>query len=174
MRELAKLGYIVLVLFVSAGLVTAQSLAEVAKKEKKRRQTNQSEAKQVITDRELAGGYGGLPTATAQASSDAADESEDAASTGEESEEAEPQDETKTREYWEGRAGAAKEKIAGLEKKLAEDDWGTGQRAGVDPRGLNNLTSRQKAEQDLAAARAELEAVRAEARKSGVPPGWTR
>jgi hypothetical protein len=40
--------------------------------------------------------------------------------------------------------------------------------------GANNLGSRQQAEQQLAAARAELDAVRAEARKAGVPPGWVR
>jgi hypothetical protein len=69
---------------------------------------------------------------------------------------------------------SSKEKIAKLEQQLQSEDWGGGQKVGVDPRGATNLGSRQQAEQQLAAARSELEAIRAEARKAGVPPGWTR
>ena len=84
------------------------------------------------------------------------------------------QDETKTREYWQGRVGGAKEKIANLEAELNDGDWGEGQAVGVDPRGQNNLARREQSEQQLQAARSELEAIRAEARRAGAPPGWVR
>ena len=60
---------------------------------------------------------------------------------------------------------------------IAEDVpqvFGTPNRKGVDPMGMNNLSRRQQTEQELVAARAELEAIRAEARRAGVPPGWVR
>ena len=176
MRRLRKLGFFVLAVLVTAGLATAQSLAEVAKKEKKRREANHAEAKTVITDRDLTTNYGGLPAARSRTAPSEAEESGEEASAdeGAAGDEAEAEDETKKKEYWVARVKAAKEKIKRLEERLANEDWGEGQRFGVDPRGLNNLTSRQKTEQELAAARAELEAIRAEARRAGAPPGWTR
>jgi hypothetical protein len=63
------------------------------------------------------------------------------------------QDEKKTPEYWQNRMKGSKEKIAKLEQQLQSEDWGGGQKVGVDPRGATNLGSRQQAEQQLAAAR---------------------
>jgi hypothetical protein len=177
MRILRNLALTAVVLALGAAFAQAQSLVEVAKKEKERRSKNKAEASRVITDRELAGNYGGLPATSTTSTSQTAAEGEEGSTTtasGEQGEENEEQDETKTQEYWQNRVKASKDKIAKLEQQLQSDDWGQGQRVGVDPRGQNNLGQRQQVEQQLAAARQELEAIRVEARRAGVPPGWVR
>ena len=171
MRSFRTLVLTTLVLGLGSAVASSQSLAEVAKKEKERRGKNSSESKRTITDRELASSFSGLPTSSTvqtPASGDATAAAEGKAG------ETPAQDETKTEAYWQNRVKGSKEKIAKLEQQLQSEDWGGGQKVGVDPRGANNLGSRQQAEQQLAAARSELEAVRAEARKAGVPPGWVR
>lgn len=177
MREMRRFVLLLVTLALSAGLASAQSLAEVAKKEKQRRTTNASDSTTVITDRELTRSYGGLPTtlpsSTSSATGDSA-ESEDASGSESRDDDGEAEDETKTEEYWQNRVSGAKEKIARLEAEVNSEDWGDGQRFGVDPMGQNNLSRRQQSEQQLQAARAELEAIRAEARRAGVPPGWVR
>ena len=170
MRVIRTFALLVTTLALSAGLAFSQSLAEIAKKEKERRDTNKTESKTVITDRELVQSYGGLlpttrPSSTTDGDGEAANT--DVTAEGEEDE----VDETKTQEYWQNRVGGAKEKIAKLENELNGDDWGEGQRVGVDPRGQNNLARREQTEQQLRAARSELEAIRAEARRAGAPPG---
>lgn len=165
-----------IVLFVVAsGVAGAQSLAEVAKQEKKRRSSNTSTVKTVITERELSSSYGGLSEADAAASS--ADAQEGQAAGGDQSADDDPsevQDETRTREYWQNRVNAAKEKIARLEQQAQSESWGDGQRFGVDPMGSNNLSQTQQNEQQLQEAKAELAAIQAEGRRAGVPPGWVR
>jgi hypothetical protein len=178
MRCFRTLALTTLVLALGSAIVSAQSLAEVAKKEKERRGKNSTESKRTITDRELASSFGGLPPASSTvAQTPGSGEAAAAAGTpsteGEGSETA-PQDEKKTPEYWQNRMKGSKEKIAKLEQQLQSEDWGAGQKVGVDPRGAQNLGTRQQVEPQLAAARSELEAVRAEARKAGVPPGWVR
>ncbi len=172
MRSIRTLILTTLVLGLGAAVGSSQSLAEVAKKEKQRRDKT-SGSKRTITDRELASSFGGLPPAssTVDASSSGAS-GEATVAAGTEGQAVE--DETKTQAYWQNRVKGSKEKIAKLEQQLQADDWGQGQRMGVDPRGANNLGSRQQAEQQLAAARSELAAIQAEARKAGVPPGWVR
>jgi hypothetical protein len=149
----------------------SQTLAEVAKKEKERRGKNSTDAKRTITDRELASSFSGLPPASSTVSAPASGEGASAEAEGGE---AAAQDETKTEAYWQNRVKGSKEKIAKLEQQLQSEDWGEGQRVGVDPMGANNLGSRQGVEKQLAAARSELAAIQAEARKAGVPPGWVR
>jgi hypothetical protein len=173
MRTFRTLVLASLVLGLGAAVAWSQSLNEVAKKEKERRSKNSTESKRTITDRELASSFSGLPTASSTVQTPASGEGGTAATEGEGGETA-AQDETKTPEYWQNRVKGSKEKIAKLEQQLQSDNWGDGQRVGVDPMGANNLGTRQNAEQQLAAARSELEAIRAEARKAGVPPGWVR
>ncbi|HEY7699456.1 MAG TPA: hypothetical protein VIE88_13625 [Vicinamibacteria bacterium] len=173
MRCIRTLVLTTLALGLVSGVTSAQSLAEVAKKEKERRGKNSTGSSRTITDRELATSFGGLPPASSTVSTTPAGGEAAAPKEGEGTEGA-PPDEKKTPEYWQNRMKASKEKIAKLEETLKSDDWGAGQKVGVDPRGANNLGTRQEAEKQLAAARSELEAVRAEARKAGVPPGWVR
>jgi hypothetical protein len=159
---------------LGAASAYSQTLAEVAKKEKARRGNNSGSATRTITDRELASSFGGLPPSSTVQTPASGESGTAAAAEGNAGAEGEKKDETKTPEYWQNRVKASKDKIAKLEQQLQSDDWGEGQRMGVDPRGANNLGTRQKAEQDLAAARSELQAIQAEARKAGVPPGWVR
>jgi hypothetical protein len=158
---------------LSAGLSSAQSLVDVAKKEKERRSKldKQGEAR-VITDRELQTGSRlpeSLPTPTTEGA-------ESEASSQQEGEEGEGEDETKTREYWQTRVDGVKKKIADLEEKLQspEMNWGEGIRNDVNPIGQRNLSHRQDLESQLAQAKAELRAIQDEARRAGVSPGWVR
>lgn len=178
MKAFRTLMMVVVVLTVGAVVAGAQSLAEVAKKEKKRRETNKESATRVITDRELTYGYGGEPstssTVTVPGQEGGEGEGEGEATAGEGGDGDAQQDETQSREYWQQRISTAKTKVAGIEKQLQEGDWGDGIRPGVDPMGQNNLNKRQQLEQQLAVARAELESIQAEGRRAGVPPGWLR
>jgi len=171
MQSFRTLVLTTLVFGLGSAAAFSQSLAEVAKKEKERRGKNSSEAKRTITDRELSSSFSGLPPASSTVQTPASGEGTAAEGEGGE---AAAQDETRTEAYWQSRVKGSKEKIAKLEQQLQSEDWGAGQRVGVDPMGSNNLGTRQAVEQQLAAARSELEAVRAEARKAGVPPGWVR
>ncbi len=171
MRIQRTLLSMALVLGLGSAVASSQSLAEVAKKEKERRGKNGAESKRNITERELATSSSGIPSASSTVTQTPAS---GAAETEGEGGETAAQDETKTQAYWQNRVKGSKEKIAKLEQQLQADDWGDGQRVGVDPRGANNLGSRQQAQQQLDAARSELEAIRAEARKGGIPPGWVR
>ena len=92
------------------GVASAQSLAEVAKKERKRRDQNKAEAKRVITDRELTTGYGGLPASRSQASASGQSATDEETSAEAETEGEEPEDETKTQAYWQNRVKATKER----------------------------------------------------------------
>lgn len=160
---------------VLAGSAFAQSLAEVAAKEKKRRSEVKGTTK-VISDRELQSGRRttAIPSASASA---AGSEAEGATASDDTASGEEPEvDETTTREYWQNRVNAAHEKISALEKQLQspESDWGGGMRTDVNPLGQRNLSSRQETENQLAAARAELAQIQDEARRAGVPAGWVR
>ena len=161
-------------LAVLSGTAFAQSLTEVAEKEKKRRSEVKGSAK-VISERELQTGRREtpIPAASAAAPAEGGGEAESPAEAGEQEPEV---DETKTREYWQNRVTASKQKTADLEAKLQspESDWGGGMRTDVNPVGERNLSQRQELESQLAAARAELAQIEQEARRAGVPAGWVR
>ncbi len=165
---------IALILGFSAG-GSAQSLGELAKKEKERRAKAQSEgSSRVITERDLPT-QGGLPASLPSVPSSTGEaQTEGEEAEGEEGEE-EP-DETKSREYWQTRVGDVKKRIQDLETELAspEVNWGEGMRTDVNPLGQRNLERRQKLEGETAKARAELQAIQQEARRAGVPAGWVR
>lgn len=167
--------FLLLLLGLSVGLSSAQSLVDLAKKEKERREKNQTSETKVITDRDLQS-HGRLPetlpptTATEQGS-------EDPVAAGDEGEgEEEEQDETQNREYWQQRVEGVKKKIQDLEEQLASPDmtWNEGLRDDVNPLGQKNLSRRQELETQLAQARTELQTIQEEARRAGVPPGWAR
>ena len=143
MRGFRTLALAVVVFAMSVGFATAQSLAELAKKEKERRDANPSETKRVVTDRELARGYGELLSGLRQAEAQTQEgggEATEVASDTEESEEQE--DATQTEEHWRNRVKGVKDKIARLEQQMSAEDWGDGQRVGIDPRGQNSLVPR--------------------------------
>jgi len=159
-------------LAVTSGVASAQSLAEIAKKEKERRAANKDQPENVITERDLSSSYGGLREGEPAPADGETAQTGDSSAEGDASQEPTVEDETKTQGYWQNRISAAKEKIARLEQET--QDWGDGQRVGVDPRGTSQLARRERAQQDLEKARAELAGIQAEARRAGVPPGWVR
>jgi hypothetical protein len=156
----------------STGVSSGQSLVEVAKKEKERRSKNESESSRVITDRDLQT-HSRLPESLPGTPVEGEDEAVNEAEAGEEEPEV---DETKTREYWQKRVEGVNQKIKKLEEDLNSPDmsWGDGLRQDVNPIGQRNLSRRGELEQQLAQARAELQAIQDEARRAGVPPGWVR
>ena len=155
---------------VLSGAAYAQSLAEVAEKEKKRRTEVEGSSK-VISERDLRTRRSSLLPSSAPAEGGVAEDA------GREDDKNEPEaDETKTREYWQNRVAASRKKMADLESKLQspENDWGGGMRTDVNPVGQRNLSGRDEIESQLAAARSELAQIQDEARRAGVPAGWVR
>lgn len=173
------LVFIAFSIVITSSVVSAQSLAEIAKKEKERRaQADREGEGRVITERDLRTGYGTMsastPTTPAARSTGGAGEAGAGAApvvVGEDEE-----DETKTREYWQERVTAANKKIQDLEARLQSDEtnWGGGMRTDVNPIGQKNLSQRQGIESQLEEAKAELQAIQAEGRRAGVPKGWLR
>lgn len=165
--------FFLLLLGMSVGIASAQSLVDLAKKEKERRKKNKTEATHVVTDRDLQT-HGRLPE-TRQPATGEATEGEGAVGEEAEGEEAE-QDETRTREYWQKRVEGVNKKIKDLEEKLnsPEMTWNEGLRMDVNPLGQRNLSQREETEKQLAQARAELQAIQEEARRAGVPSSWVR
>ncbi len=156
-----RLVWALAVLYASASLLSAQSLVEVAKKEKERRKKLDAPGKQAITERELRGGPRLPPTSSSSTPTQAGQ----AASTAEGGETPAEPDPTKTESYWRERVAGVNKKIQDLEAKLQSPELTS------DTRGASR---RQAAERDLAQARSEKQAIADEARKKGVPPGWLR
>jgi hypothetical protein len=150
---------------IAGGAAMAQSLAQLAKKEKERREKLHGEKAKTFTDRDLTAVEGAGTPVTASSSAPAASEDEEATSTDTESEESEQEDPTQTREYWQDRLRPIDQRIAELQARLASPELT------ANPRGASE---RQRVESDLAAARAQRQAIVEEARHKGVPPGWVR
>lgn len=171
-RTIAGIMAMLLALAVMTTGAEGQSLGELAKKEKERREALQKKPARVITDRDL--GPGRIPTVTEAESAEGGQAGGAAAGTG--GDQKTTADEAKTREHWQKRVEAAQKKISDLETQLASPElsWGGGMRTDVNPMGQRNLSQREELEQKLAQARAELDAIRDEARRAGVPAGWVR
>jgi hypothetical protein len=153
------------VLYASAALASAQSLVEVAKKEKERRKKVEAESKQAFTESDLRGGPR-LPASRPSSSASTSQTTATAATPegGETAAEAEP-DPTKTESYWRDRVSAVNKKIQDLEARLQSPELTS------DTRGASR---REAVERDLAQARSEKQAIADEARRKGAPPGWLR
>jgi hypothetical protein len=144
--------------------VSAQSLAEVAKKEKERRKKLQASEVKSFDESDLRGRGSALPSIPASGASEPGEAGEEAGTELEEPEE-EEEDPTRTREYWQNRLAPIDKRIADIQARLNAPGFAQ------DPA---NLVRRQRMEQDLERARADRQAVVDEARRKGVPPGWLR
>lgn len=158
-----RLVWAFVMLYMSATLVAAQSLVDVAKKEKERRKKVDAQANQAFTENDLRGGprrpaAPAKPGAGTPAAGETASGTEEAAAAPEE-------DPTKTQAYWRDRVSAVNKKIQDLEAKLRSPELTSDMRGG---------SRRQAVERDLAQARSEKQAISEEARRKGVPPGWIR
>ena len=143
-----------------ASSAAAQSLAEIAKKEKERRANNDAEPTQTITERELRTNLRGPMTSSTAVSATDEESSEDEGDA-----EPEPEDPRQTAEYWRNRLSSVDQRIQTLQEQLQSPLYTS------DPRGAPR---RQRLEQQLAQAQAERAAIVEDGRRAGAPPGWLR
>ena len=147
-----------------AGSAAAQSLAEIAKKEKDRRAKNNADQTRTITENELRGNRLG-PMTTSTVVPAATTDEESSEDEGEGDAEPEQEDPRQTEEYWRSRLSSVDQRIQTLQQQLQS------------PLNTNDPTGawrRQRLEQDLAQAQAERATIVQEARRAGAPPGWLR
>lgn len=157
-------------LLVSVSYTSGQSLAEVAKKEKERREALGNTEAESYDDATLAQRRRSMPPSTLPSPLPAEGTSQpgEAAESGEEGlelEEAEEEDPTQTESYWRDRKASIDRRIADIQAQLNAPGFAS------DP---DNMLRRNQLERQLEQARADLAALQAEARSQGVPPGWVR
>ena len=164
--------------------VAAQSLAEVAKAEEARRRSVKTGVK-VYTNDDLTGtpATSAAPLAPAPAASPSAKSADPATKPGEEK----AVDPTKTQAHWKDRATAFQNSLA-RNKRLLEalqaqvnglnaeymvtDD--PGHRGLLEARLQRATGELQRVQQDIEKQTKAAADLQEEARKAGVPPGWTR
>jgi chromosome segregation ATPase len=190
---------LVALFFAAVSLLQAQSLADVAEKEKQRREEIGETPKTITNDAVTGYSGGSVSTATPESSRSAAPDTEQAEQTGEETVDAEEAEEAgkkadseepsdfegRPESYWRETMGAARQKVKDLEQEST-----------VLTLRMNDLENRfyniddgfdrdsiqkdiQKAyyeidlnKENLAKAKDELQELENEARKSGALPGW--
>ena len=154
----------ILVASLLATVASAQSLAEVAAKEKERRKKVAGQETRTITDAELRR-MSPRTVRSVPRAQQASDESEETDAAAAEEEASEPEDPTKTEAYWRDRISKVDKRIRELEEELQSPLYT------ANPRGA---LERQRLERQLAQAKSERQAIVDEARRKGVPPGWLR
>ena len=156
----------VALLLVGPSNASAQSLANVAEKEKERRESLGSTKAETHDDSTLAARRRAMPpsrrpTDLPAGATEPSEEGEESL----EDEGIEEEDPTQTQAYWRDRKAGIDRRIAGIEAQLSAPGFAT------DP---DNLLRRNQLEQQLEQARSDLAALQAEGRSQGIPPGWVR
>jgi len=162
MKRLICLMGTCMMMFAASGAV-AQSLADIAKKEKERRKQLDSSETRTVTEVELRHAGGPLTTLPSTSRTDA--DSDDVAEEDVEQGEEEIVDERQTEAYWRGRLAPIDARIKRMEERLQSPQFTSNPVGGPD---------RQRLESQLAQARADRQTILDEARRKGVPPGWLR
>lgn len=162
MKRLICLSWTV-IMILAASAALAQSLAEVAEKEKERRNQIDSSESRTVTEVELrrAGG----PRVPASSTSSQNADSDDVAEQDLEEDQEEIADARQTEDYWRGRLAPIDTRLKNLEDHLQSPQYTS------NPVGASD---RQRLERQIAGVRAERQAVLDEARRKAVPPGWLR
>jgi len=196
-----------LILMLVASLAAAQSLGDVARQERQKRAKETKKPVKVVTNEDFPApppAEEAKPAAPSSASEETPAESAEqpaaqpteqpaAQTTAEEAaappstEEQKPEDKQKTREYWQGRFRAAKQRIADAEElqRLAEDELSLlqiQQARELSPDGQADLEARVKAKNaeletrraTTAKARKALENLEKEFKESGAPTDWSK
>ena len=195
-----------LILMLVASLAAAQSLGDVARQERQKRAKETKKPVKVVTNEDFPApppAEEAKPAAPSSASEETPAESAEqpaaqpteqpaAQTTAEEAapptaEEAKPEDKQKTRDYWQGRFRAAKQRIADAEElqRLAEDELSLlqiQQARELSPDGQADLEARVKAKNaeletrraTTAKARKALENLEKEFKESGAPTDWSK
>ena len=151
-----------LLIFVAGSAnASAQSLADLAKKEKERRKDLSKTEVKTYDDSSLGGR--GRSVQSAPVADDAGTDAEQENVVAEE--ETEEEDPTTTPAYWRDRKAGIQKRISDIEAELNRPGFSQ------DP---DNLMRRSNLERQLEQARSDLSALQAEARRKGIPPGWVR
>lgn len=150
-------------LLCSLAVASAQSLAEIAKKEKERRENNERPDVKSFNDNDLTGFRGDTLSGSLQAA-DVTQEPDDP-SEMEEGEVEEEEDPTQTEAYWRNRLAPLDRRITDVQAQLNQPGFAE------DP---SNMLRRGRLERELEQAQRERAAIEQEARRKGVPPGWLR
>ena len=143
--------------------VSAQSLVDVAKKEKERRKGNDTTEAPSFDESNLRSQGSVLPQIAPEEGTETGESAP--SQVGEETEEEEETDPGQTEAYWRNRLAPIDKRIADIRAKLNAPGFSQ------DPA---NFMRRQRMEQDLERALADRSAVVEEARRKGAPPGWVR
>jgi len=195
---LAAVGFLILLV---SSVAMAQSLGDLARQERERRAKEAKKPVKVITDDDL-------PPRPAAEAKPAAPSSESAEQPGEQpaeqateqpatpseeatapppAEEAKPEDKQKTRDYWQGRFRAARQRVADAEElqRLAEDELSLlqiQQARELSPDAKSNLDAQVKAKSaevddkraQTAKAQKALEDLEKDFKESGAPEDWSK
>lgn len=160
-------------LLLVASSVWAQSLAEVARKEKERRKKVEASETHTYTEADLRYKEGPMTQVSGQSTEASGDDSSGAEATATEGgaepgaaeEPAEEEDPTRTEAYWRGRLDPLNARIRDIEARLQRPEFNENARGGA---------ARQALERQLQQARSARDAILEEGRRAGVPPGWLR
>lgn len=200
-NKIIILGLVSLLVLLWSSTVAAQSLGDVARQEKAKRAKQTKPPARVVTNEDFpeappeepkepasetasaTGEASAAPTESAEAtSSETPEPSAPVAPT-----EAKPEDKMKTREHWQGRFKAARQKVAAAEEvqRLVEDELSLLQIQYVrelSSEVQNELQGRIRAKQgeldarraDTAKAQQALQALEKEFKASGAPEDWSK
>jgi hypothetical protein len=189
----SRVEAVIAAVLVVAGLgaavrpVSAQSLADLAKKEQDRRKTIPAPAK-VYTNKDLAPvPAGSEPTTDASAKPADGAKAADADKDAKDKEPAKEKEPAKDKGFWSGRVKALQDKLArdtnfadAMQTRINaltadfvnRDD--PAQRAVIDRNRQTAIAELSRLKQDILDDKKAIADLEEEARRSGVPPGWLR
>ena len=199
------LAVVGLLILLASSVVIAQSLGDLARQERAKRAKETKKAVKVVTDEDLPPRPAEEPKATTSPSESAEQPGEqpaeqpteqateppatspEEASAPPPAEEAKPEDKQKTRDYWQGRFKAAKQRIADAEElqRLAEDELSLlqiQQARELSPDAKSDLDAQVKAKSaeveskraQTAKAQKALEDLEKDFKESGAPEDWSK
>ena len=190
-----------LLILLASSVASAQSLGDLARQERAKRSKETKKAVKVVTDEDLPPRPVEEPKATTSPSESAEQPGEQPAEQAAEppatspeeasapppAEEPKPEDKQKTRDYWQGRFKAAKQRIADAEElqRLAEDELSLlqiQQARELSPDAKSDLDAQVKAKSaeveskraQTAKAQKALEDLEKDFKESGAPEDWSK
>jgi hypothetical protein len=190
-----------LLILLASSVAIAQSLGDLARQERAKRSKETKKAVKVVTDEDLPPRPVEEPKATTSPSESAEQPGEQPAEQAAEppatppeeasapppAEEPKPEDKQKTRDYWQGRFKAAKQRIADAEElqRLAEDELSLlqiQQARELSPDAKSDLDAQVKAKSaeveskraQTAKAQKALEDLEKDFKESGAPEDWSK
>jgi hypothetical protein len=195
------LAVVGLLILLASSVASAQSLGDLARQERAKRAKETKKAVKVVTDEDLPPRPVEEPKATTSPSESAEQPGEQPAEQAAEppatpseeasapppAEEPKPEDKQKTRDYWQGRFKAAKQRIADAEElqRLAEDELSLlqiQQARELSPDAKSDLDAQVKAKSaeveskraQTAKAQKALEDLEKDFKESGAPEDWSK